>query len=163
MSIIKNYVYTGLVYPIELHDVETRNVYGEEQAIIDVKKVSDTAIQSLSKQQDAFTGNQLIFIRSYFQKNYSELAKAIKCSEKDLIQWEKLDNNPIKMNSTVKETLQQYIQSEIIAKNENTSFKQKNVALSEKNLFSQEKKSDSSPDNKSDKKRNDPDDKKFKK
>ncbi|CAM4464429.1 MAG: hypothetical protein LEGION0403_FIIPPAGN_02377 [Legionella sp.] len=65
-KIVKNYLYDGLGFPVELDDVEMCFIENDWHPRIDVQKVADEVIKKLAVQETRLTGNQVRFIRSYF-------------------------------------------------------------------------------------------------
>ncbi|MES2218726.1 MAG: hypothetical protein V4501_09980 [Pseudomonadota bacterium] len=135
-EIAESYVYQGLGFPIELHNVEMMNFYGEFHPIIDVRKVADLAIQALSTQENKFTGNQLNFIRIYLMINAGELAKQIHSSPQDFKKWEAFGDKAADMDAKVEKSLKQLLQNEILKPDKKDQTKSQKQLLALKGFFS---------------------------
>lgn len=110
------YVYEGLGFPIELHDVEMMLFEGEYHPKIDVKKVSDFAIKNLVLQKNRLTGNQIKFIRTFFSKSLRDFAKMVNESHMAVKKWEDYKNKPTNMDFNVEIMLRLYVYDQIIIK-----------------------------------------------
>ncbi len=62
-KIVKNFVYEGLGFPVELSRVEMVYIKDDWYPKIDVQKVADEVIAKLAVQESRLTGNQVKFIR----------------------------------------------------------------------------------------------------
>ena len=87
-KIIKKFIYEGLGFPYELHNIEMVEVNGKLHPKIDVKKVADSAIKSLVSQSSRLTGNQIKFIRTYFSKSLREFSEIVNESHMAIKKWE---------------------------------------------------------------------------
>jgi DNA-binding transcriptional regulator YiaG len=137
-KMVEKFLYEGLAFPIELHNVKMREINGEFQPIIDVKQVANSAIQSLSLQQKKITGDQLAFVRVYVKKSVADFAKLIGASTQEVEQWEKLADKPINMPAKIENSLKQLMRAQA-----------KDQLLSSKGMFSHTKPtphSDENPD-----------------
>lgn len=76
-KVMKTFIYEGLGFPIELHNVEMILINGEYIPKIDVRAVADNAIKSLVLQKTKLTGNQVKFIRTYFSASLREFGKIV--------------------------------------------------------------------------------------
>jgi DNA-binding transcriptional regulator YiaG len=115
-KLIKNYVYTGLGFPIELHNVEVVQFDGEIHPKIDVRKISDSVIKSLVLQKDRLTGNQIKFIRTYFSMSLREFAKVVNESHMAVKKWEDFEDEPTNMDRNIEIMLRLYIYDHVVIK-----------------------------------------------
>lgn len=122
-KIIKNYIYTGLGYPIELHDVEVVQFENESYPKIDIKEISDLAIKSLISQNSRFTGNQIKFIRAYFDMSLREFSTIVNESHMAVKKWEDFKDKPTNMDRNIEIMLRLHIFNKVFI---NTKNNQKN-------------------------------------
>src|SRR5690242_12655394 len=113
-KIIKNYTYTGLGFPIILHDIEMVKFEREFHPKIDDKKVADFAIKSLVTQKSRLTGHQIRFIRSYFSLSLRNFAKIVNESHMAVKKWEDYLDNPTSMDLNIEIMLRLYIYDQVI-------------------------------------------------
>ncbi len=134
-KIIKKYIYDGLGFPVELHDVEMVKFDGKFHPKIDVRKIANSAIQSLVLQKLRLTGNQIKFIRTYFSMSLREFAKVVNESHMAVKKWENFQNESTNMDKNIEIMLRLHIYNHII-KGKNidkgkVKFYNKFVALTE--------------------------------
>lgn len=110
----KNFMYMGLGFPIELQNVEMMEIKGTLHPKIDVRRVADSAIESLIAQKTRITGNQIRFIRSYFAMSMREFAKVVNESHTAVMKWEKFANNTTNMDVNIEIMLRLYICDRIL-------------------------------------------------
>lgn len=117
-KIVKNYTYTGLGFPIELHNVEMVKFEGEFHPKIDVRKIADSAIKSLVTQESRLTGNQIRFIRSYFSMSLRDFAKVVNESHAAVKKWEDFSDETSNMDLNIEIMLRLYIYDQVVIKTE---------------------------------------------
>jgi DNA-binding transcriptional regulator YiaG len=115
-NIIPTYIYNGLGFPIELHDVEMELHDGELYPKIDVRKVADMAIKSLLFQESKLNGNQIKFIRTYFSKTLREFSMIIGETPSTIKEWENFSNRPINMKLGDEILLRSFIFNTLLSK-----------------------------------------------
>jgi len=134
-KIIKKYIYDGLGFPIELHNVEMVKLGDEYHPKIDVRQIANSAIQSLVLRKSRLTGNQIKFIRTYFSMSLREFAKIVNESHMAVKKWENFQNESTNMDKNIEIILRLHIYNHIIkSKNINkgkTEFYNKFIALTE--------------------------------
>lgn len=118
-KIVKTYVYNGLGFPIELHNVEMVMLDGELHPKIDVRKTADLAIKSLVSQKSRLTGNQIKFIRIYFSMSLREFAKAVNESHMAVKKWENFKDDSTNMDKNIEIMLRLYIYNNLFIKTKN--------------------------------------------
>ena len=115
-KIVKNYIYNGLGFPVELHDVEMVLVNGEMHPKIDVRKTADLVIKSLVSQKSRLTGNQIKFIRTYFSMSLREFAKVVNESHMAVKKWEDFKDEPTRMDQNIEIMLRLHIYDHVVIK-----------------------------------------------
>lgn len=118
-KIVKKYIYNGLGFPIELHNVEMVMFNGEFQPKIDVRKIADLAIKSLVSQETRLTGNQIKFIRTYFSMSLREFSEIVNESHMAVKKWEDFKNKPTNMDKNIEILLRLHIYDHIAIKSKN--------------------------------------------
>lgn len=136
-KIAKNFIYTGLGFPIKLCNVELIEFEGEFHPKIDVRKTAEAAIKALVSEKSRLTGNQIKFIRTYFSMSLRDFAKVVNESHTAVRKWEDFGDNPTNMDKNIEIMLRLYIYDKIIikTKNQKSGFYDQYVKLKE--AFSQ--------------------------
>ena len=107
---VNKYIYEGLGVAVELHNVQMVFIDDEWHPMIDVKKVAKELIQKIPFQNERLTGNQVKFIRTYFEMSLRDFAsKVVSESHAAVAKWEKTENNPTKMDLNIEVMLRLYI------------------------------------------------------
>ena len=143
-QIVKNYTYTGLGFPVELHNVEMISFDGEMHPKIDVRKVADSAIKSLTSQKSRLTGNQIKFIRTYFSMSLREFAKVVNESHMAVKKWEDFKDAPTNMDRNIEIMLRLHIYDRIaiqLKSGNKEKIEFYNYYLALKKMFSPQKES----------------------
>lgn len=118
-KIVKKYIYNGLGFPIELHNVEMVMFNGEFHPKIDVRKIADSAIKSLVSQETRLTGNQIKFIRTYFSMSLRDFSEIVNESHMAVKKWEDFKDKPTNMDRNIEILLRLYIYDHIAIKSKN--------------------------------------------
>jgi DNA-binding transcriptional regulator YiaG len=109
-KIVKNYCYEGLGFPVLLDEVEIVEYNGEYCPKIDVKKVADIVIREIAQQDTRLTGDQIRFIRSYFEMPLREFGEQVVHETHAAVsKWEKKGSQPTNMNKNTEFALRLYI------------------------------------------------------
>jgi DNA-binding transcriptional regulator YiaG len=116
-KIEKKFIYTSLGFPVELHNVEMIEINGTFHPKIDVRKVSDSVIESLITQRTRLTGNQVKFIRTYFSMSLREFAKVVSESHTAVMKWENFAEKPTNMDINIESMLRLYICDRVMTQN----------------------------------------------
>lgn len=135
-KIVKHYIYLGLGFPVELHDVEMVLFDGEFHPKIDVRKIADQAIKSLISQKSRLTGNQIKFIRTYLSMSLREFSKLVNESHMAVKKWENFCDDPTNMDRNIEIMLRLHIYDQVVIKikndkKEKIEFYNKFLALTE--------------------------------
>jgi len=115
-KIVKKYKYTGLGFPIELHNVEMIKYEGEFHPKINVRKIADATIKLLVSQESRLTGNQIKFIRSYFSMSLRDFAKVVNESHTAVKKWEDHLDEVTNMDLNIEIMLRLYIYDQVVTK-----------------------------------------------
>lgn len=118
-KIIKKYIYNGLGFPIELHNVVVVMFNGEFHPKIDVRKIADSAMKSLVLQESRLTGNQIKFIRTYLSKSLREFSEIVNESHTAIKKWEDFKDKPTNMDKNIEILLRLHIYNHIAIRSKN--------------------------------------------
>lgn len=114
---VKNYVYTGLGFPISLQNVTMVMIDNEWHPKINVDAVADKTIKELAFRQQRLTGNQIKFIRTYLSMTLRTFAKnVVHESHTAVNKWEKFGDAITNMDINIEKMLKFYIQRKVIGK-----------------------------------------------
>lgn len=136
-KIAKKYIYTGLGFPIELHNIEMVKIEEEFHPKINVRKIADSAIKSLVTQESRLTGNQIRFIRSYFSMSLREFAKVVNESHAAVKKWEDFADGITTMDVNIEIMLRLYVYDQVVIKKERNKIEFYNRYVKLTKMFSQ--------------------------
>jgi DNA-binding transcriptional regulator YiaG len=122
-KVMKTFIYEGLGFPVELHDVELIMVNDEYAPKIDVRAVADEAIKSLVLQETKLSGSQIKFIRTYFSASLRDFGKIVNESHMAVKKWEDFKNKPTNMDPNIETRIRLYIYDKTCVKNKNDKIK----------------------------------------
>lgn len=113
-KIVKNYVYEGLGFPINLSNVQMEEIMGQWTPVIDVEKISKETMLALAKQETRLTGNQIKFIRHYFAMSLRTFAQqVVSQSHTAVAKWEKFGDEITNMDINIEKIIRLYICDEL--------------------------------------------------
>ncbi len=116
-KIAKKYSYDGLGFPIQLQDVTLVQLDGEWIPKIDVRKIAEDAIRELPLQKEKLSGNQVKFIRDFFEMSLRDFAnEVVKQSHTAVAKWEKFAEKSTNMDSNIEDMLRLYILDKLVIK-----------------------------------------------
>ena len=98
-KIAKNFIYTGLGFPIMIESVELVHVRGEWLPKIDVLDFELYMAKELSESTFKLTGNQVKFLRSFLNMSLRELAQYFALTHVAIKKWEDHGDEETKMSS----------------------------------------------------------------
>ena len=135
-KIVKNYLYEGLGFPVELEATEMRFIDGDWHPIIDVQKVADEVLEKLAIQETRLTGDQVKFIRSYYSMPLREFGeKVVHESHMAVSKWEQRAALPTNMNANTEHELRLYIIEKMHAKYREPKAKFYDIYMATKRFF----------------------------
>jgi len=118
-KIVKKFKYEGLNFPVELHNVTMVMVDGKWHPKIDVRKVAEAVIKDLPFQKERLTGDQIKFIRTYFEMSLREFAlKVVNESHAAVAKWEKCADKSTSMDINIEILLRLYVLERVLAKSQ---------------------------------------------
>jgi DNA-binding transcriptional regulator YiaG len=115
---LKKYIYEGLGFPVELYNVEVVMHDGEWQPKVDARKIAESVVRGLPFQVERLTGNQIKFIRTYFEMSLRDFGKnVVNESHTAVAKWEKFGNKSTNMDENIEILLRLYIYEKVAIKN----------------------------------------------
>lgn len=106
---VKRFTYEGLGFPIVLVNitlVKKRDVW---TPAIDYNKLQKEVLLTLAHKPIPLTGNELHFIRTYFEMTLENFGKQFGVTHVAVLNWEKMGNKPAKVNPTTELCLRLFI------------------------------------------------------
>ncbi|MBA2656613.1 MAG: hypothetical protein H0U70_06455 [Tatlockia sp.] len=135
-KIVKNFVYEGLGFPVELSRVEMYFIEDDWHPKIDVQKIANDVIEKLALQDTRLTGNQVKFIRSYYSMPLREFGdKVVHESHMAVSKWEKKADSPTNMNANTEHELRLYIIEKMLSKSKKSQSKFYELYIATKRFF----------------------------
>ena len=96
----KRFVYKGLGFPVALVNVTLIEKRGIWTPAVDYNKLQKEVLLALTHKSVALTGNEIHFIRSYFEMTLENFGKQFGVTHVAVLTWEKTGNKPAKINPT---------------------------------------------------------------
>ena len=130
------FLYEGLGFPVLIKNAPMENLRGEWVLDLGMNKFQKVVLLSLATSQNRLTGNQIRFIRNYFNLKLQKFADLFGNTHASVLKWEKSENNPCKMEISTERWLRNYILDQIIINDDEfrSIFKQiTNMQLKDKN------------------------------
>ncbi len=97
---VKKFTYEGLGFPITLIDVDVVKKRGVWTLAIDLNKFQKAVLLTLSHKRSALTGNEVYFIRTYFEMTSEDFGRQFGVTHPAVLKWERNKNQSAKMNPT---------------------------------------------------------------
>lgn len=136
-KIAKHFFYEGLGFPIHLVNVPMIKSRGEWTPDIDYNYLQRSILISLSAKPTSLTGNEIRFVRKYFKKTLEAFGKEFGVSHVAVLEWEKEDNNHVKMNPATEKCIRLFILDELHV--EDNKFRESYHELKIRKLADQQK------------------------
>ena len=110
---IKKFIYEGLGFPVILKNVPVIKMQGEEVLDIDFNALQKVVLLILCRKDSSLTGNEIKFIRKYFEMTSTEFGMKFGCSHSAVLKWEKYENHFAKIEPTTDICIRLFIFSRI--------------------------------------------------
>jgi DNA-binding XRE family transcriptional regulator len=135
------FIYEGLGFPVALTNVLLVKRRGVWTPAIDYNKLQKAVLLKLSHKSSALTGNEVHFIRAYFEMTLDDFAKQFGMTHPAVLNWEKKHNKPAKINPSTELCIRLFIPEKLNMNNQvfretfrgfdmqNIAEKQKKAAL----------------------------------
>lgn len=105
----EHFIYEGLGFPIHLINVTMLKTRGEWTPDIDYNILQKVVLIALAGKPSSLTGNEIKFIRKYFKKTLEAFGLEFGVTHVAVIDWEKKENNPIKINPATEKCIRLFI------------------------------------------------------
>lgn len=108
-KIKKRLLYEGLGFPVCLMNVPLMKTRGQWTPDIDYNTLQKAVLIALSCKSSPLTGNEIRFVRKYFGKTLESFGDEFGVSHAAVIDWEKEENQPIKINPATEKCIRLFI------------------------------------------------------
>lgn len=115
-KIEKKFIYEGFGFPVELTNVNMVFIDKKWSPKIDIRKIANTVIKELPFQTERLTGNQVKFIRDYFEYSLRDFADEVNESHTAVAKWEKHFDKATKMDINIEIRLRLLILEKVAIK-----------------------------------------------
>lgn len=112
-KIRKSFIYDGSGFPVYLLNVPMVHVRDVWTPDVNYNKVDLLILQALAFKPARLTGREIRFIRHYFEMTTTKFASRFDVSFAAVLKWEKIGNNPTKMNWTTEKDLRLFVLSRL--------------------------------------------------
>jgi hypothetical protein len=97
-KIQKEFIDTGFGFPVRLLNVPMVKVRGTWTPKLNYNALADTVLYTLSNKPSRLTGNEIKFIRTYFEMTLQQFAERFTVSHVAVLKWEKMKDSATSMN-----------------------------------------------------------------
>jgi len=98
---VERFTYEGLGFPVVLVDVPFIQVNGIWTPAINYNELQKDVLLGLCHKPAPFSGNEVHFIRSYFEMTFEVFAKRLGVRRVTVVKWEKARKKPAKIKSSL--------------------------------------------------------------
>jgi DNA-binding XRE family transcriptional regulator len=106
---MKRFIYEGLGFPIVLLNVSLVKKRGVWTPAVNYNKLQREVLLALSHKPAMLTGNEVHFIRTYFEMTLESFGKCFGVTHAAVLTWEKFGNKPAKINPTTELCIRLFI------------------------------------------------------
>jgi DNA-binding XRE family transcriptional regulator len=106
---IKRFIYEGLGFPVVLVDVSLVKKRDIWTPAVDYNKLQKSVLLVLTQKPIALTGNEIHFIRTYFEMTLENFGKHFGVTHAAVLAWEKMDDKLAKINPTTELCIRLFI------------------------------------------------------
>lgn len=104
-KIIKELKYDGCGFPLILKNVPAEKIRGQIEPIINYKALGARVVASLSLKMTPLTGNQVKFIRLYFDLSLRDFASLYGLTHAAVKKWENYENDFANISPAIEKTI----------------------------------------------------------
>ena len=121
-KIVKDYTYTGFIFPVELDEVEMVYYGGEWHPKLDILKLSEQVIEKLAFKSYRLTGDEIRFIRAHYGMSMRLFAEEVAHETHSAVQkWEARKDQETNMNKNTELAIRNYIIEQLLNPEEKLS------------------------------------------
>ena len=102
---IKKLTYNGFGFPIVLANVPVKMIRGRLEPVINYKELSAAVITALCLKQTPLTGNQVKFIRLFFEMSLRDFAALFGLTHQAVMKWEEHGDKFASISPAIEKTL----------------------------------------------------------
>jgi len=106
---VKKFIYEGLGFPLILMDVTMVKKRDVWTPAIDYNKLQKEVLLALSHKPFSLTGNEIYFIRGYFEMTLEKFGNQFGVTHAAVLNWEKMGNKSAKINATTELCIRLFI------------------------------------------------------
>lgn len=110
---VKRFIYKGLGFPIVLLDIFLVKKRGVWTPALDYNKLQKSVLLALAHKPSALTGNEIHFIRTYFEMTLENLGKQFGMTHAAVLNWEKMNDKPIEIDLTTELCLRLFVSERV--------------------------------------------------
>lgn len=121
-KVIKQFLYEGLGFPIVLKNLPTIEKHGEVIPDVNFNQLQKAVLLSLCHKAMPLTGNEIGFIRKYFEMTLAQFGEKLGCSHVAVLKWEKQGDTFAKIEPTTDVCIRLFVFSQLNSKS--VAFKQ---------------------------------------
>lgn len=114
-KIEKSYLYNGFGFPILLENIPMVDVRGIWTPEVNYNILQKVVLLALCYQSSSLTGNQVRFIRKYFDMTLEKFAKKFGLTHAAVLKWEKKGDNPAKILEGYEKEIRLFVMDQILA------------------------------------------------
>ncbi len=96
-KIVKRFIYQGLGFPVILRNVPMVQIHDEWIVDINLEKLQSEVMFALCTKQTPLAGDEIRFIRKYFEWTMETFGKLLGVTHNAVIKWEKQEENYAKI------------------------------------------------------------------
>ena len=115
-KIQKTFIDHGLGFPITLLNVPMIKIRGQWTPDIDYNALTKEVLLILSQKPVRLTGDEVKFLRLYFEMTLERFAKRFSVSHAAVIKWEKCQDEPTKMSWAMEKDLRLFVIFNLLGK-----------------------------------------------
>lgn len=109
----KKYIDFGCGFAVEFLNVPMRKVNGQWIPDINYNNLHQIILELLSHKEGRLTGNEVRFIRLYFEMSLVSFADRFNVKHPAIIKWEKKGDHPTQMNWSTEKDIRLFILSKL--------------------------------------------------
>lgn len=102
---IKKMVYNGFGFPVVLMNVPAKIIRGNLEPVINYESLGAAVIEALCQKETPLTGNQVKFIRQYFELSLRDFAELFGLSHSAVLKWENHGDDFAEISPATEKTL----------------------------------------------------------
>lgn len=114
-KIEKTYIYSGFGFPILLENVPMVEIRGTWTPEVNYNVLQKVVLLTLCYQSTALSGNQVRFIRKYFEMTLDRFAKTFGVTHAAVLKWEKKGDYSAKILEGYEKEIRLFVMDQILA------------------------------------------------